>query len=251
MLNPSDEQRQFVTLLAHDICPALQIQYAQGIFGNTLVLTNTQNETSTAIAGRLFDLIIIDTGLNGVGLVSFAKSVGCINYNTPIIALTDATDSSQQSQLIAAGFDDCQLKPLTDDNLDELINFWRINDNLSPYLDSIQALLDKCKNNRKLVFTLFSKLFDELPLHINGIEEALRNGQHKLAFEATHKLNGSAKICCLQGIEESATALEMSLIEKRYDYTDGYFFMLQKRISALIDQRHAILEYLLKPINKP
>jgi CheY-like chemotaxis protein len=245
MLNSVDEQRQFVTLLAHDICPVLQIQYAQGIFGNTL-LTNTQDEASTAIAGRLFDLIIIDTDLNGFGLVSIAKSVGCINNNTPIIALTDKADSNQRSHLIAAGFDDCLLKPLTTDNLDEMISLWRKNDDLSSYLNSIQTLLAKCKNNRKLVLTLFNKLFEELPLQISCIEEALKNGQHQLAFDVTHKLNGSAKICCLQDLEESATALEACLIQKSHEYAEGYFLMLQQRISAVINQRHSILDHLNK-----
>jgi DNA-binding NarL/FixJ family response regulator len=242
MLIPSDERGKFVTLLAHDLYSALQIQELRDIYGSTLILTNTQDETSIAIAGKLFNLIIVDTDLNGFGLVTLAKSIGCINYNTPIIALTDKADSSQRRHLIAAGFDDCLLKPLTADNLDEIVKFWRENDVLSSSLNSIQTLLAKCKNNRSLALALFNKLFEELPLQISCIEEALKNGQHQLAFDITHKLNGSAKICCLQDIEKTANALEECLIQKRYEYADGYFLMLQQRISVLINQRHPILD---------
>lgn len=244
MLIPSDEHGQFVTLLAHDLCPALQIQHVRSLCGSTLVMTKTQNETSAAIASKLFNLMIVDLNLNGLELVACAKQSNCINRNTPIIALTDKTDTSQRRNLIAAGFDDCLLKPLTADNLGELINFWRENDVLTSSLNSIQTLLAKCNNNRGLVLTLCKKLFEELPLQISCIEDALKNRRYQLAFEVTHKLNGSAKICCLQDIEESATALENSLIQKKYEYADGYFLMLQQRISVFISQRQPILDHL-------
>jgi CheY-like chemotaxis protein len=244
MLIPSDEQGQFVTLIAHNSYTAFHVQHTRHIYGSNFVLTNTQNETSIAIAGKLFNLIIVDTDLNGFGIVSLAKNTNCINCNTPIIALTDIADSSQRSNLIAAGFDDCLLKPLTADNLDEIINLWRKNDALTSSLNSIQDLLDKCNNNCSLVLTLCTKLFEELPLQISCIAEALKNGQHQLAFDVTHKLNGSAKICCLQDIEKTANALEECLIQNSYEYADGYFLRLQQGISAFISQRQFILDYL-------
>ena len=217
MFNPSDEHGQFVTLLAHDSCPALQVLQLPDINGNRFVKTSTQHETSTAIASKLFNLIIIDLNLNGFGLVSVAKSTGCINYDTPIIALLDKVDASQRRYLVAAGFDDCLLKPLTADNLDEVIKLWRGNDVLASSFNATQILLAKCKNNHDLVLALYKRFFEELPLQISCIEEALKAGQYNLAFDATHKLNGAAIICCLRHIEEPATALEKCLIQKKHD----------------------------------
>jgi HPt (histidine-containing phosphotransfer) domain-containing protein len=111
--------------------------------------------------------------------------------------------------------------------------------------NSVQALLDKSRNNSGLVLTLYKKLFEELPLQISCIEEALKTGQYELAFDVTHKLNGSAKICCLQDIEESAMALEKCLIQKRHGQTTAYFLILQQRISIFINHRQLILDYLV------
>ena len=112
--------------------------------------------------------------------------------------LVDNADALQNKKLIAAGFDDCLTKPMTADTLDEVIKLWRGDDVLTTALDSIEALLEKCHNNNGLVLILCQKLFEELPLQTSQIEEALEKRQYKTAFELTHKLNGSAKICCLQ-----------------------------------------------------
>lgn len=245
MFNPSDEHEQFVTLLAYDICSGLQIQELQDIDGCALVLTNTQNETSAAITGKLFNLIIVDLDLGGIGLVSSAKNTSCINYNTPIIALADEADPRQRRNLIASGFDDCLLKPLTADHLGEVIKLWYGNDALTSSFNAIQTLLAKCKNNYGLTLILYKKFFEELPSQISYIEEALKTGQYNLAFDITHKLNGAAKICCLQHIEETATALEKCLLQKRHGQTDGCFLMLQQCISVFISHRQLILDHLL------
>jgi CheY-like chemotaxis protein len=245
MFNPSDEHGQFITLLAHVSCPALQISQLPEVNGNSFVKIHTPHETAAAVASKLFNLIIIDLDLNGVELVSVAKSTRCINYHTPIIALFDEADSYQRRNLIAAGFDDCLLKPLTADKLNDVITLWRGNDVLTSLYSAIKILLGKTRNNNNLALTLYNKLFEELPLQINCIEKALTNGQYKLAFDVTHKLNGAALICCLQHIEEPATALEKCLIQKNHEHAEMVFLILQQRISVFISHRQLILDYLM------
>jgi HPt (histidine-containing phosphotransfer) domain-containing protein len=245
MLNPPDQLGHFITLLAHDSCPALQVLQLPDINGNRFVKTSTPHETATAIADKHFNLIIIDVTLKGVELITVAKSSHCINFHTPIIALFDEVDAHQRRNLIAAGFDDCLLKPLTTDMLNDVILLWRGNDALTSSLNAIQTLLGKIRNNNNLALALYKKLFEELPLQISCIEEALNNGQYKLAFDITHKLNGAAIICCLHHIEASATALEKSLIQKNHEHAEAYFLMLQQNISVFIRHRQLILDYLM------
>ena len=243
----SDEREQFVTLIiTHDNCPASQIQQLRGIYRYGLVFANTQDKASTAITGELFNLIIVDLNLGNLGLVSLVKNTGCINCNTPIIALVDKVDSIQRRNLIAVGFDDCLSKPLTADNLGEIMKLWRSNDVLTTFLMSIQTLLANCRNNRVLVMSLYKRLFEELPQQIDQIEAALKTGQYQLAFDVTHNLNGCVRTCYLQDIEELANALEKCLIQKKYEFADGYFLMLQQGVSTFIDHRHPILAHLHK-----
>lgn len=220
------------------------MQQLRSIYRNGLVFTNTQDKALTAITGELFNLIIVDLDLGDLGLVSVVKNTGCINCNTPVIALVDKMDSIQRRNLIAAGFDDCLSKPLTADNLGEIMKLWCSNDALTPFLNSIQTLLANCRNNRVLVMTLYKKLFEELPRQIDQIEAALKTGQYQLAFDATHNLNGCARTCYLQDIEELANTLEKCLIQKKYEFADGYFLMLQQRVSTFINHRHPILAHL-------
>ncbi len=245
MLNPPDHLGHFITLLAHDSDPALQALQLPDINGNRFVNTSTSHETAAAIANKHFNLIIIDMTLNGVELVSVAKSSRCINFHTPIIALFDEVDTHQRRNLIAAGFDDCLLKPLTAYKLNDVITLWLENDVLTSSFSSIQVLLGKISNNNSLALTLYTKFFDELPPQINNIEEALKTENYKLAFDVTHKLNGAALVCCLQHIGKPATALEKCLIQNHHDHAEMVFLMLQQRISVFISHRELILDYLM------
>ncbi len=241
---PSDEQAQFVTLLAYDLYTKAQIQR---LYGNVLILANTQYDAANAITDKRFNLIVVDLDLDDHALVSLTKTKGCINYQTPIIALVDTNDPGQKQSLIAEGFDDCRLKPLTIADLNEIIDLWRGTSNLlTSSLNSIRTLLIKCNYNKNLVSNLYQKLFEELPLQISQIEQALKTNQHQLALDISHKLNGSAKVCCLHDIEQSASALENSLIQHSHNQADKYFLMLQQCTAAFIKQSKAILDYLAK-----
>lgn len=250
MVISSEEYGKFVTLLAYEVSAELQLQQSRNTGSNTLVLTNTQDDTSTAITRKQFNLIIVDMDLNGFVLVSLAKTADCINCYTPIIALVDNADAMQNKKLIAAGFDDCLTKPLTVDTLDEVIKLWRGEDVLITLLDSIQALLEKCHNNNGLVLTLYQKLFEELPLQTSQIEEALEKKQYKTAFELTHKLNGSAKICCLRHIEDSVNSLETCLMLNNYVQADGFFLILKQRVADFFSHRQFIMDRLEKVTDK-
>lgn len=244
MLIQSDEDGPFVTLLAHAPYPELQIHNLQKLFGNSLVLCCTHQESKAEITSKLFNLIIIDLSVNGFDLIYYVKTLSCINRQTPIIALVDNLDSCLRKSVIEAGFDDCLLKPLTTDNLVKTMKFWGCSDVLTSFFLSIQTLLVKCRGNRELVLKLYMKLFEELPLQLNQIEDALKTGQYTLAFEVTHKLNGSAKICCLHDIEPMIITLEECLINGEYTVSQKHFWILHQRISTLLNHRQSIKNHL-------
>lgn len=250
MLKSSVEHVHFVTLLAHRYRPGMQHQNLRDIFRDTLVLTDSLDETLTAIANKLFGLIIIDLELADFDFISLAISNDCINYHTPVIALLNWDDSIQKKNSIADGFDDCLVKPLIPSNLNNAIMMWREDDALTSSANAMEALLTKTRNNHALVFTLFKKLFEELPQQIGQIEVALKTAQYQFAIDVTHKLNGAAIICCLNHIEIPATALEKCLLQTNYEESENHFFMLKKRISLFLSHRQEILDNLGRLMDK-
>jgi CheY-like chemotaxis protein len=243
MISYVEEKEQFITLLAHANCSALSITLMQDLSG-TLVLTDTQQEASTAITNKLFNLLIVDMDLNGLSLVSSAKTIGSINCQTPIIALIDQNDSEHRKSLITAGFDDYLLKPLSNDNVNELIRFWRENNEIAVYLESINTLLTIFRDNKSVVSTLYKKLLEELPKQVELIKVGLKTGQYQLALDAAHSVNGFAKVCHLKGFEDLTIALNECMDQKRYNLAEGYFSMLQNACNTMIHHRQMILNYL-------
>jgi CheY-like chemotaxis protein len=238
--------KEFLILIAYDCSNALPIQHLRIEYGSNLVLTSTQNETKDKITSKEFNLIIVDLNLGGLSLLRLAKAENSINSQTPIIALVDKENSSKRKAIIANGFDDCLIKPLNADDLNDSIMLWRKNDGIESFIASIQALLANSRGNHSLALTLYKKLFDLLPQQIGQIENAIKTGQYQLAFDITHSLNGVVRTCYLQDLEKLATTLEACLIQKNYDFADGYFLMLQQKINLFINHRQAILDHLEK-----
>ncbi len=111
-------------------------------------------------------------------------------------------------------------------------------------LDYIQILQGKTKNNQGLTVTLFKKLFEELPLQIHNINEALENKQYVLAQDIVHKLNGSASFCGLLDIQQPANALESSLLTHNYADINQQFLMLQQCTLDFTRLQKAIMAHL-------
>lgn len=244
MFQDLNQQKRFFTLIASPSCSVLKESQLADLQDIALIYTHTDVDTVSAVACQLFNLILLDLDLRGLDVLSITKNSKCINCNTPIIGLTDTLKPHQRKLLISAGFDDCLIKPLSQNQIIEAITFWREDESMAPYLDSIKTLLSKTKNNTRLVNTLYNKLFEELPMQISNIEEAIEKGDYKFAFDVTHSLNGSAKTCYLREIAENANALETCLIQKKFYYVDGFLMILKQKVSTFIEHREAILAFL-------
>jgi len=228
-------QGQFVVLIHNDnnAIRSLLKHRRQAI-----VLEKENNEILTLIKTTQFDLILLDSPINSSELLTLIKSVDCINNTTPVIALIDPTEDIQKKTIFAMGFNDYVINPITEEQLNAVIDLWLIP---ASALDYIQIILGKTINNRRLALTIFNKLFEEIPLQISGIKDALENKQYALAKEITHKLNGSASFCELTDIQKPANALESCLLNKNYEAINWHFLMLQQCTLNLTSHQNAIL----------
>lgn len=108
----------------------------------------------------------------------------------------------------------------------------------------VLVMLNKTKNNRNLALTIFTKLFEELPAQLTGIDDALQKQQLIQAKDISHILHGSASFCGLSAIQNPAKNLEISLINADIEAAKQHFLELQKHVASLVDQQKTILAIL-------
>lgn len=240
----TNQQEQFLVLIAdNDIdCAIVEHQLVQHCF--SAVVAKEPFEASTLINTLLFDLILIDIKL--INLVKAADS-DYINKQTPVIAIIDS--ASKDQNIIAMAFDGYLERPINIIKLKKIIDLWHLNNKPTSAFDYIRAILNATQNNRQLTLTIFEKLFEEFPLQITAIKDALAHQHFQLAEEITHKLHGSASFCDLTAIQKPASSLENCLINKDYSAIKLHFLKLQQSILTLINQQETILLFINKYLN--
>lgn len=209
-----------------------------------LVLASHEQDILSALSNTTFNLILIDEAVHAAEIIPIIRMPGSINQHTPAIVLIGHDEAEHKKNLVAIGFDDCLIKPLTINNLEEATQFWQGFDETAIYLKAVQNLLDNCRNNRQLVLTLYEKLFMSLPQQVEVIETSLNNGDYQAALNTTHSLVGSVKTCYLQPIEEASVCLEKSFMQGTPELIDHHFSALKQRMQLFLSKREIILWYL-------
>ncbi|MGZ5007154.1 MAG: Hpt domain-containing protein [Methylobacter sp.] len=251
MLLTTKRHEQFIVLMAgnFDVSHSLLKYPSQNIIAAT-----QYDDILTQIKTTQFDLILLDLTINctpdrlnhfprQTELISLIKDPSGINSKTPVIAMINPVKNSQSGQRDLSAFDDNLTFPLTEQQLNEVIDHWQAKALAQDY---IEIILGKTKNNQRLTLTLFEKLFEELPLQIIEIKNALENRQYDCAQEITHKLNGSVSFCGLIDIQQPANALESCLLTHHYTSIDQHFLMLQQRTLNFTRHQQLILANLRK-----
>lgn len=199
-----------------------------------------------------FDLILMDQQmpfLNGDDLIKIIKQPGHINFDTPVIATTANAFPSKQKELISYGFDECLIKPILQSQLTEILELWCNQDFSDETVqDFVTSMLKRTSQDKSLAFTLFSKLFIELPQQLTQISTLLKKEEYPQAAEITHRLHGSARFCSLQQISLAAELLEHHLITQSTSELTKDFYLLKTKIEHFIALKEEILESINPPV---
>jgi HPt (histidine-containing phosphotransfer) domain-containing protein len=240
---------QFIVLITGDINHT-SLKCRQNI-----IMANNHDDILTLLETTQFNLILLDlssdcsvASIPG-GCLSHQSSqpeyitrikdpIG-INNKTPVIAVMNPLEESGEEKQFPMEFADWLIKPISEERLNEIIDFWQTKALALAY---IQIILSKTNNNRRLTLTIFEKLFEELPIQIIDIKGELKNKQYDLAREITHKLNGSASFCGLIDIQLSANALENCLVNHNYADINQHFLTLEQYILSFTSHQKLILE---------
>ncbi len=210
-------------------------------------------EALNHLRNERFNLVFLDLqmpGHNGFELIETIRHTENPNKDTPIIAVTAHALPNQCKDIIALGFDECLIKPILSEQLEEIVALWRPNsphetlNNFRSEAIYAQQILAKTAYDRNLALNILNKLCEELPQQLDSIQNALRHQQWQQALSVTHKLHGSVSFCGLKDIRQLALTLEQNLISKNFLETDRHFDKLQALIEKFITKKTELIEEL-------
>lgn len=205
------------------------------------------------LKNKRFNLVFLDLqmpGHNGFELIETIRHTENPNKDTPIIAVTAHALPNQCKEIIAHGFDECLIKPILSEQLDEIVALWRPTSTLEALTETpeptgyTQQILAKTAYDRDLALIILNKLCEELPQQLASIENAIHKKQWQQALSVAHKLHGSVSFCGLTDIRKLALELEQNLIAKDYPNTGRHFEKLQELIEQFVLKKNELIEQL-------
>lgn len=209
---------------------------------------STGAQAWTLLAAETFQLAFIDLNmplLSGVELIRkiHADDRVAKPYS---VAVTANAGFGLRQQLLAEGFDDCLIKPVSLADLQRIIRFCiGKGGELSAqcYADS---LLAKVENNHALARVLLEKLFEQVPQQLATLNRLLTEKGFAQALQVAHQLHGSFCFLGFEDFRARALVLEQSLSLVTDDGLDAsrQFEILQQEFARLLAIRASLLAML-------
>lgn len=212
-----------------------------------LLVTETRDGTEAhdALLKKRFDLVLLDLkmpGYTGHDLIKIIRSQASPNQETPVVAITAHAQKEQLNDIIAEGFDECLIKPVLREHLEETLNLWLpISREIGNERIYANQLLTKTQNDRTLAATLLTKLCEELPLLSAQASNLFKMKDFLEALNTIHKLHGSVSFCGLTNFQVIARQIENGLLNQNYATINGDFQQLNTLIEQLVDLKQEIL----------
>ena len=215
---------------------------------SNITMVNNGKDAHELLQSKPYDLIFLDLQmpeLSGIDIIRSIKQPNNINCNTPSISITAHARPEQRQLIIEAGFDECLIKPVVADQLQELMELWlpqqkRHKINNFSAANYIEMMLEKTQGNKELAGILFNKLFEELPQQIGEISKAFERKDIALANEITHIVHGSVSFCGLNDMQQPAKFVELLLTENDLPNAYRYFNELELYVENFIKQQQQI-----------
>lgn len=204
-----------------------------------------------------YDLVFLDLQmpvLHGLEVMDALKKEAGPNTHTPVIAITAHAQPEQRQSVIDRGFAECLIKPILERQVveaaSEILKFpatlpAEAGADRSESSRYSATLLSRSQGQHSLALEVARKLFEELPIQLTTIEQALERREQDEATRITHKVHGSASFCGLEELRRAAKGLESKLLEpKPWEGCETMFQGLKDEIGKLLAQRAEILKEL-------
>lgn len=190
-----------------------------------------------------YPLVFLDVNMPGLTGFELVKKVraGSINKASQVIAITAHVQSHQKHLLIADGFNDCLIKPIVLADLQRIISAWRVPASEVDCQYYANSILEKVDSNRELGRQFLQKLFQELPVQLVNLEQALHSQSAQLAVDVAHKLHGSFCFYGFNDFRSIASRLEESLIAGEITEAGRHFQQLSEKCDRLLGMQAEVL----------
>lgn len=191
-----------------------------------------------------YSLLFLDMNMpfwSGLELIEKIRTGNTPNLSTPAIAVTAHVHSQQHQTLIAAGFNDCLVKPILLQHLRSVMEQWRHTSNASPEYYAGQ-IVKKTEFDRDLSRRLLNKLFDDVPKYLLDINQALEEPDYERAWQIAHKLQGTFSFYGFADFLPMADKMEQCLLKKN-GVAIRQLRAIQEKFSSLLDDRAEILAH--------
>jgi len=225
---------------------------AEGILSKLGFQTHTAENGRTAIeklAENRYSMVLMDCQMPVMDGFEATKAIQEMastnkNYNLPIIAMTANAIQGDREKCLAAGMDDYISKPLTPQDLVDIVYKWlekvsTETDNTSiskiqtPVFDH-SALLKRILNDEKIM----AAILDSFNSNIGEIEKKLKESVLNQNFAEiqlhAHSIKGAASNVSAISTQKIAESIEIAAQNEELDKINKYFSALEKEIASFI-----------------
>lgn len=195
------------------------------------------------LQAKKYSLIFLDVNmpfLNGLDLIEKIKMDDeALNRFTPAIAVTAHTHDRQRQTLIAAGFNDCLVKPVLLQHVKQVMEQWQSSTGEPAYYAA--QIAKKTEFNLELSQLLLNKLFLDVPELLLGIAKTLQPPDCQQAWQIAHKLHGTFCFYSFADFLPMMENLEQCLLNSDIQAANTQLCEIQKKFSALLNNKAVIL----------
>ncbi|MFM8333587.1 MAG: ATP-binding protein [Candidatus Methylumidiphilus sp.] len=222
---PAPRGHRFLVVDDNEINRLLLREQLRGFAAETVEAGNG-SEALEHLRQQRFDVVLLDLQMplmDGQQVLRELRGYPGPNRHVTVIAITAYCAPGQRETVIAEGFDDCLIKPITQG---QLLAFLATRLGLAPSQPSADAtcaayalaIIERAGGNADLAGLITRKIYAELPDSLRQTQAALRHRDREAAQNAVHKINGAAAFAGLLAIRQAAVALESALRRGEQDW---------------------------------
>jgi two-component system sensor histidine kinase BarA len=152
-----------------------------------------------------------------------------------IVALTANAMPGERERLLAAGMDDCLIKPITEQQVSRILTSLSQPESVAP----IVATRDTVSDSGAIADELRELLVAELPEHKRKIQRAFRGNRLAELKDHVHTLHGAASVCRLAELKAACAALENALRQDDLVSVPGGVRQLMSEVNGLLGDKAA------------
>lgn len=232
------ENEQFSLLVVEDNTASAQlIEHFLSPLALDIHWTTTGEEAIQLSDEHNFKLIMIDLSLpgqNGHTTIQKIRRFSKKNKATPLIAMSASISKVEERSLKKAGCTIILEKPITPQELHQIINSLTLNDSAYANLIDWETSMKKLGGKTDHTIQLYNDLMQEITTIFQILETEKQQKKYTQMQHSIHKLHGAAAFYQLQPLKELSSQLEHTLIKRKYGDIDNLFEQLDQMIKIIL-----------------